>query len=437
MRILFVSTKDACGASLCYRLQQEGNEVKWFIKDKNKDIRNILDGIIRKVDDIKKGVKWVGKEGLIVFDDVGYGEVQEKLRQEGYSVVGGSKLGDRLEKDRQYGQKIFSVVGMSTPPSTTFSDMQEGINFLKYHKGPWVIKQNGDSNKTLNYVSKFEDNRDLISLLKNYKRSHYTRKNCIQFDLQKKVTGVEISVARYFNGKNWIGPIEMSIEHKDFFNGGIGPKTSEMGTLMWYIDDEKNIIFLETLAKLRRYLKKIDFRGDIAINCIANKDKIFPLEATTRFGYPAVQLQMEIHKSLWADFLKAVADGGSYCLQWRKGFGIVVLIATPPFPYYRNMFTSFSPKGVTIYFKDDFKKEYQNHIHLEEIARKKTGEYYICANSGYVMHISGIGKTVQEARRKVYSIIDKIVIPKKYYRTDIGLDFINESKKRLKVWGYL
>ncbi|MBM3255894.1 MAG: hypothetical protein FJZ04_00260 [Candidatus Moranbacteria bacterium] len=437
MRILFVSPTDAHGASLCCKLKGERNHVKWFIKDKNKDIRKILEGVVEKIDDLDKGVSWVGKEGLIVFDDVGMGKVQDELRNEGYSVVGGCKLGDKLEKDRQYGQKIFSFVGMNVSPSTTFYDIKEGIDFLKSNPGPWVIKQSGDSNKTLNYVSKFKDNRDLISLLENYKCSYYTNKNCSQFDLQKRIKGVEISIARYFNGKNWVGPIEISFEYKDFFNGGVGPKTDEMGTLMWYSNDEKNKVYSETLSKLKEYLARINFRGDIAINCIVNRRGVFPLEATARFGYPATQLQMEIHNSSWAEFLKAVADGKNFNLGWKKGFGIVVLVAAPPFPYYRNMFTSFSPKGLMIYFKDNFKIGDQKHIHLEEVARKRTGEYYICANSGYIMHVSGVGKTIKEARKKVYSIIEKVVIPKKYYRTDIGLKFIKEDRKKLKEWGYL
>ena len=54
--------------------------------------------------------------------------------------------------------------------------------------------------------------------------------------IQKKVEGVEIAVARFFNGSDWVGPIEINVEHKDLFNGNLGPKTGEMGTLLWYID---------------------------------------------------------------------------------------------------------------------------------------------------------------------------------------------------------
>ena len=53
----------------------------------------------------------MGKKGLIVFDDVGYGKTQDYLRRDGYTVFGGCEAGDRLEKDREFGQKLFASYG--------------------------------------------------------------------------------------------------------------------------------------------------------------------------------------------------------------------------------------------------------------------------------------------------------------------------------------
>jgi phosphoribosylamine---glycine ligase len=436
MRILFVSS-DASGASLCYRLHKEGNEVRFYISSKDKYIQRTLDGMVKKIHNFDEGIRWVGKKGLIVFDYTGYGKTQDKLRKDGYSVIGGSEFGDKLEDSRQYGQKIFSVCGMKIIPSVSFKNASSAIKFLKDNKGPWVLKQNGPANKSLNYVSKFKDNRDILSLLSNYSRLKYFSRESDCFDLQKKIEGIEIGVGRYFNGKDWVGPIELDIEHKDLFNDDLGPKTFEMGTLIWYSNDEKNLLFLSTLAKLKPYLQKINFRGDININCIVNETVAYPLEATARFGYPAIQLHMEIQQSPWAKFLKALADGENYNLKWEKGYGIVVLIATPPFPYHRPRYKHFSPEGITIHFKDELLKQDLNHIHFEGVMKKKNGEFCICDNIGYALHVSGMDKTVAKTRDKVYSIIQNIVIPKMYYRTDIGLKFIKEDERKLREWGWI
>ena len=155
------------------------------------------------------------------------------------------------------------------------------------------------------------------------------------FILHHYIEGVEIGVGRYFNGQEWVGPIELNIEHKILFPGNLGPNTNEMGTLMWYDRNENNRLFNEVLAPLAPHLRRIDFRGDFEINCIINESGVFPLEATSRFGYPAIQLQMEFQRSSWTGFLGAVARGQSYDLDWQEGYGIVVLIALPPFPFHQ------------------------------------------------------------------------------------------------------
>ena len=53
------------------------------------------------------------------------------------------------------------------------------------------------------------------------------------------------------------------------------------------------------------------------------------------------------------------------------------------------------------------------------------------------MCVTGVSETVQGAREKAYRLIDKIVIPKMFYRNDIGLKFIERDKALLEKWEYL
>jgi phosphoribosylamine--glycine ligase len=298
MNILLVS-KDLIAGHLAALMSQEGHNVKLFIQEKKS--KKSFDNIVEKTENWKKELKWVGKTGLIVFDDIGYGAIQEKLRRRGYSVVGGSRRGDYIEENRQYGKEIFSYYGMKTVPLLNFDDTTDAINFIEKHRGAWVIKQNDKMPKCLNFVGQREDGEDMISVLKSYDENGYSGKI---ISLQKKIDGIEIGVGRYFNGNDWVGPLEMNIEHKKLFPGDVGPTTSEMGTLAWYDDNEKNKLFQETLAKLKPYLKEIDFRGDAEINCIVNEEGAFPLEATMRFGSPIIHLHSEIHQSPWGKFLR-------------------------------------------------------------------------------------------------------------------------------------
>lgn len=436
MNILCIS-KDLSGSDLFYRLKKEGHNVRVFVDEKEQQ-ENLI-GMVESTKNWKRDVKkWVGNEGLIIFDSIGYGKLQDKLRKKGYSVIGGCEMGDKLEHDRQYGQKVLSLHGVNVVPSTSFRNLKKAIKFVQENEGPWVVKQNGHASKIFNYVGNMEDGSDVISLLENY--SCNNRKECGDIDIQKKITGVEIGAGRYFNGNDWVGPIEMNMEHKNLCNGDVGPKTFEMGTLTWYDEnDAQNRLFQETLAKLKPYLKEIDFRGDAEINCIINETGVYPLEMTTRFGWPATQLQDEIHLSPWGEFLKAVADGKPYDLKYKKGYGIVALVATPPFPYDVQCHC-YSPKGMKISFAKDITEEDMEHIHFEEVSMRKNYEkdgYYISGNSGFILHVGGVGNSIGEAREKVYSLIKKIIIPKMFYRTDIGQKFVEEDEKKLREWGWL
>ena len=426
--------------NLAYLLTQEGNEVKLFIKDKGR--RGNFENMVTKIDSWKKELTWVGKDGLIVFDGCGNGLIQDNLRKKGYSVVGSSEIGNKLENDRAYGDSIFKKYGLSTVPLINFNSLQDAIDFVKRNKKKWVIKQNsiGTSLKSFNYVGMLDDASDVIDVLENYKSE--TKYSDSIITLQEKIVGVEIGIGRYFNGFDWVGPLEVNLEHKKYFPGDLGPTTSEMGTVAWYDDNEHNKLFTETLAKLKKYLQEIKFRGDMEINCIVNEKGAFPLEATPRFGSPIVHLQTEIHNSRWCDLLKAVADGKPYDLKWKKGYGVVVVVTVPTshsFPFTKSE-RYISPRGIKIYFSNKIGQDMRK-VHFEDVSlNKETGKeyYYISDDRGYVLYITSVKNTVEEARKDIYSLLkDKIFIPKMFYRNDIGLKFIEQDRDLLKKWGYL
>ncbi len=432
MKILFVSN-DFVAGNLAYILKNEGHDVKLYIG--NKKVKKTFDNIVNKTEDWEAELNWVGKKGLIIFDDVGHGKKQDQLRKDGYIVFGGSRLGELLETNREYGQEIFKEYGLKTKKLKDFDSIKKAINYVKKHPKAWVVKQNKDSDKTINYVGCLKNGKDVISVLESYiKKNNFKDR---KITLHEKIEGIEIGIGRYFNGENWIGPIEYNVEHKKFFPGDLGPTTSEMGTLMWYDSDENNKLYQETIAKLKPFLQKVNFRGDFEINTIVNKNGIFCLEATARLGSPAIHLQAEIHESPWAEFLYSVAKGENYNLKWKKGYGIIVLVATPPFPFGDNTKNE-DLVGVNVFFNNMSKEEFK-HIRLDGLSKKtiSSKDFYLSDDAGYVLYATQMGKTVKEAQEKTYSLIKKVIVPKMLYRNDIGRKFIEEDHSKLKKWGYL
>ncbi len=176
-----------------------------------------------------------------------------------------------------------------------------------------MVKQNGHADKALCYVGQLDDGRDVHCLLERYAGAEEWRDQPV--DLQQALHGEEIGVGRYFNGRDWVGPIELNQEHKSLFPGALGPKTWEMGTLMWFAANGSSRLFHELLEPLTDHLRDVGFVGDMAVNCIANEQGAFPLEVTPRFGWPATHVQMELTPAR----LGRLPDGGQVCHAVQSG----------------------------------------------------------------------------------------------------------------------
>jgi phosphoribosylamine---glycine ligase len=393
-----------------------------------------LTGFVEKTKDWKRELAWVGKDGLIVFDDVGFGREQDELRRAGFSVFGGNTESDRLEQERMFSNAVLAEAGFSIMPLYDFVRPQEAIEWILRHPRYWVVKQNTHQS-ALSYVGQMPNGRDVCSLLERYEREGIRN-----ISLQERRTGIEIGIARYFNGHDWVGPIELNVEHKSLFPDDIGPKTGEMGTLMWYVDDEAQPLFLATLARLKKYLQSIDYRGDIDINVLVSEKTIYPIEITARLGCPSTHLHSILHVSPWHELLTAVAKGESYPLGTRLEYGVVLTQALPPFPYEGNIGKEYSSEGLEVLFRDGFTEADRHFLHFEGVRKTRYEDeerFFVTKSIGYTLFVSGFGGTIEAAREAALTRAGNVVIPRAFYRTDIGQRFAADGQRRLESWGWL
>lgn len=434
MRVLFVSG-ELIGGDLPYRLLEEGCDVKLYVE--HPDQQDSQSGFVPKTDDWRRELDWVGKTGLIVFDDVGFGAIQDELRQAGYRVYGGSLGGDRLELDREFAQTMFSSFGLDVLPTHRFEHPAEAAqHILSAAPARWVVKQN-NHDSSLNYVGVFEDGSDVVEILASYQHSGIR-----DVSVQRAADGIEIAVARFFNGQDWVGPVELSVEHKALCDGDIGPKTGEMGNLAWYTDEENQPLFRKVLDPLRNYLAQSNFRGDVDVNCFVNSQGVVPIEVTARLGCPIVHIQDVLHVTPWRELLWAIADGRQIEVDFRRWYGIGLTVAVPPFPYRGQIADRYSAAGYPVRFRTEpSTEELRRHYHFESVRRvvETNGEnrLYVTNGLGYAAFVTGFGASVEHARSDTYAAVENLCIPKSIYRTDIGHKFIKTDAALLKSWGWI
>jgi phosphoribosylamine--glycine ligase len=413
-------------ASLYLRLREDGHEVKVSILSPL--CQNTLDGLIERVPDWKAELDWIraaGREGCILFENVGAGrgELQDRLRRQGFNVIGSSAFGARLENDRAYAQGVLAELGFSTAPVFEFSDRNKARHFIQSRPARYVLKGNGPEAAT--FVGKHEKGDDVRAFL-DAREGALTK----TFVLMEFVHGIEMGVGAYFNGHAFLEPACLDWEHKRFFPGDLGELTGEMGTVVTYTRTTR--FFDRTLSKMQPLLKKHGYCGYINLNTIVNDKGIWPLEFTCRFGYPGYAILDPLQKTPWAILFRWMLDRSTRRFETAPGFCVGVVITTPPFPYSREQLPE--PVGLPVLFDGELSSEDKLHIHYGEVSLN--GDVLVTSGaSGYTLVVTGTGHTIEEARRAANTLARRVIVSNARYRVDIGQRLIDGEFAQLEALG--
>ncbi|MFW5920036.1 MAG: phosphoribosylamine--glycine ligase [Halanaeroarchaeum sp.] len=423
---LFVSLDGLIG-DIAWRVQQEGHDVRYGIT-KDEFSQDVADGIVPKADDWTAHVEWAD---VVVFDDgFGLGTHAERLRDEGIPAIGGTRLTDRLEGERGFGHEKMKEFGLNVIDSVVFDDLTAGAEYVRENPNPYVIKPSGEAQNfnELLYVGQSADGADVVQMLERYR--DVWDEVVEEFQLQRRKEGIEISICGFFDGERFLEPINFTFEHKRLFPGELGPMTGEMGTSMFW--DGPNKLFQETVAPFESLLREEGYVGPFDINCIVNEDGIFPLEPTPRFGYPQIMIQEEAMETPISAFLFDLATGRGPELTVNDGYQVGFRVCVPPFPaddvawfeaHSRDLVVRFRGEGVP------------DGVHLEDI-KYTDGEYRVAGETGEILVVTGRGETMRAAQQEAHSRADDIILPNKFYRTDVGDRWLSDVEQLVR-WGYL
>jgi phosphoribosylamine--glycine ligase len=420
-------------ADMYLRLKQDGHEVRVFRS--YEDAGDIMEGMLEFTSDWQQDLGWIREakaDGVILFESASDGETQDTLRREGFNVIGGSGLGDRLEHEREFGQQVLADIGLNTAKTRLFSSFDDAIDFVRKSPGRYVFKLNGSgwaSSRT--YVGQMDTGEDMIAML-TVTRGKWTFDDEPSFILMDHISGVEVGVGAFFNGEQFLSPANLDWEHKKFFPGDIGELTGEMGTVVTYRGAEK--IFDATLARVAPVIRDSGYCGYINLNTIVNEDGIWPLEFTCRFGYPGFPILDSLHAERWGSIFAAMVGRTRTTFQTHSGYSVGVVLTVPSFPYSRGY--SDLGKGMPICFRDSLTSVDRESIHYGEVALQNA-QLVTAGTIGYIMVVTGLGESVEQARQDVYGRVDKVVIPNCRYRNDIGVRFMETDYVTMQRLGWL
>ena len=452
MKILVLSHRGD-SLPLALRMEQEGHEISFYMACL-KDSPRSYEGMLKSP--LITGGAWRGKlkwADFVVFDcNTGMEEMRQVVWRldipafnacypDGPITIAGKtfKPWDFLlatEEERAWGHDLLEYLKIGKQMKREeFTDVAKASEFVAKNKGQYVVKieGNADADSDATYLGITEDGEDVVKYLATYAERAGGDK-VKKIELEKKIKGIEIACGGYFNGEKFVC-VDVNFEHKKFLETPYSFLTGEMGTIIRLVRGHK--LYDETLAKMVPFLKSIDFRGNVDINCIVNAEGLFPLEFTFgRFGYPAIYIEMEGHKKPWGEFLYACAtrkdieDPGSKESKWLIG----VVIAGQGYPFYKDAGADKMNLMPVILGSGPEEKETMKHVQLCDICAVGPKKDIYTINA-YVGCATAAGETIDDAQDKVYAMLPKIKVPNTYYRIDIGDRVINEMVE-LEDLGY-
>jgi phosphoribosylamine---glycine ligase len=275
---------------------------------------------------------------------------------------------------------------------------------------------------------------DMIYMLEKWKKLGKQT----SFILQEFIPGIEFGVGGWFGPNGWVGGWEENFEFKKLMDGDKGVATGEQGTVLRYVTRSK--LAKKMLLPLTDTLAAKKYVGNIDVNCIIDESgDIWPLEFTMRPGWPAYNIQQELHVGDPVEWLAKLASGeDAPTLKDKIAIGVVLSI--PDYPY--SHLTQKEVVGVPIY---GLSSRLQPSVHFCEVMWGKAPcedggritEKPMAVTAGdYVLVVSATGDTVYEAKQTCYRRLKQINLPNSpMWRTDIG-DRLAKQLPQLQDHGF-
>lgn len=443
MQFAFVGV-EGLSTSWWMRLKDEGHSVKVWIEPKL--YKHVGDGMVEKAKSFGELLAWARKAPTIfVFDGSGMGDKADLVRKAGFPVFGGGAWMDKLEKKRAYGERLASVCGIKVPEHFEFPNLKAAVQFLQGAKDDekFVFKTDEYLEASTTYAD--AKNRDeLVEYIENIAERFGDNVKCL---LQRRVEGVAISTAFWFDGKKILTPIEGTIEHKKAWNEDIGPHTGCSLNIVWFYEDSTPKIFsalhLSEIEKL--FVKEGAPAGIYDINAVIadGSDDLhkastpYFLEWTPRFGYDSemtsqLALTMPMGEFL-QQFLAGTLDKAPFDTQ--VGY-MAVRVTVPPYPTEkldeRELESGYALgvpiRGVNTLWREPFV--------VMGVMLSKDGKL-VCGDPGGIIGIAATSGTYLNGMNEeiLTYIKEELGIPNPQYRTD-SAEVLLEDISKLRKLGF-
>ncbi len=340
--------------------------------------------------------------------------IVDRFQSEAIPIFGPTRAAARLEASKVFAKELMQKYSIPCAQSVSFTSYEEARKYVEQQGAPIVIKADGlAAGKGVTVAQSLEQ---ALSALNDTMKARVFDRAGDKVVVEEYLTGREVSALAFTDGKTTI-PMVPVCDYKPVFDGNKGPNTGGMGSYSppdFYhpqlATKVKNAIMIPTIKAIAK--EQTPYQGVLYCGLIINKDEPKVLEYNARFGDPETQVILPRLKTDLVDIIVAVINGrlDQLKVEWHDEACVAVVMASGGYP--GSYQTGFPVSGLDSLDKD---------ITIFHAGTRVGTSGEILTSGGRVLNVVATGKTLTEAREKVYANIQRIKFNGAHYRRDIAL----------------
>lgn len=303
--------------------------------------------------------------------------------------------------------------GIPCARGVTFFEYSQAKEYLEQQTPPIVIKADGlAAGKGVIVADSIPQALEALSSIMESKTLGVAGERVV---IEECLSGQEMSVFAFTDSRTVV-PMVAACDYKRIYDGDQGPNTGGMGSYSPPHFDSPQLAktVAETImepAVRAMVQEKIPYRGVLYGGLMVTSEGPKVLEFNVRFGDPETQVTLPRLKTDLVDIVLAVINGNldQIDVEWNTAACVGVVMASAGYP--GSYQTGFPITGLDNLDKD---------IQVFHAGTKMGSEGQVLTSGGRVLTVVALGKTIAQAREKVYHNISRIHFEGCYYRKDIA-----------------
>jgi len=337
----------------------------------------------------------------------------------GLQIFGPTRQATEIESSKVFAKELMQKYKIPCAGSISFSDYNKAKDYVKQQQPPIVVKADGlAAGKGVILAESIPKALEALSRIMEEKAFGAAGDKVI---IEEYLSGREMSTFAFTDGYTVI-PMTAACDYKAAYDGNRGPNTGGMGSyspppfltpaLAKTVSEKIMEPTVEALHDEGRAYRGVLYGGLMISD---NTPKV--LEFNARFGDPEAQVTLPLLQTDLVDIMLAVNDNklDTLKVEWSRDACVGVVMASGGYP--GSYKTGYPISGL-----DEMDKD----IMVFHAGTKLGEKGEVLTSGGRVLAVVARGKSLAEAREKVYNNISRIKFEGCHYRKDIAL--IKEGK---------